>query len=340
MRRTAGIRPRFRWLTAVVAFAALLAVGGCRSRSGADNAEGSPGPASPTIMAVTAAKVTVAPMHQELRLLGTTVALRHLTIRAPAAGRVLGLNLQSGDRVHRGEVVAHIINREVEAAENGLETARRIDPQEAPALSRAVKRYSTGAGIAVRAPQDAVVAQRIVSSGQMVADMDPLADLIDPRDVYVEAAVPVDNLPLVKPGMSASVTSPLHAGGALAARVAALSPSLSQGGATSPARIEFTGEERITQAEAPVEVRITTEYVPDAVTIAAAALFQDAANNSYYVFVAGADGLAHRTAVTAGIRTQSQVQITSGLKPGQIVITSGGYALSDGLKVNLTVAQN
>jgi multidrug efflux pump subunit AcrA (membrane-fusion protein) len=279
-------------------------------------------------------------MHQELRLLGTTVALRHITLRAPSAGRVLGLNLQSGDRVHRGEVVAHIINREVEAAENGLEAARRIDPQEAPALSRAVKRYSKGEGIAVRAPEDAVVAQRIVSGGQMVADMDPLADLIDPRDVYVEAAVPVDELSLVKPGMSATVTSPLHAGGALPARVAALSPSLSQGGATSPARIEFTSEERITQADAPVEVKITTEYVPDAVIIPAAALFQDAANNSYYVFVTGPDSLAHRTAVTVGIRTQSQVQVTSGLKPGQVVITSGGYALSDGLKVNVTVAKN
>jgi multidrug efflux pump subunit AcrA (membrane-fusion protein) len=291
-------------------------------------------------MAVTAAKVTAGPMHQELRLLGTTVALRHITLRAPSAGRVLGLNLQSGDRVHRGEVVAHIINREVEAAENGLEVARRIDPQDAPALSRAVKRYSKGEGIAVRAPEDAVVAQRIVSSGQMVADLDPLADLIDPHSVYVEAAVPVDELSLVKPGMSASVTSPLYAGGALSARVAALSPSLSQGGATSPARIEFTSEERITQADAPVEVRITTEYIPDAMIIPAAALFQDAANNSYYVFVAGPDGLAHRTAVTVGIRTQSQVQVTSGLKSGQVVITSGGYALSDGLKVNLTLAKN
>jgi RND family efflux transporter MFP subunit len=253
---------------------------------------------------------------------------------------VLGLNLQSGDRVHRGEVVAHIINREVEAAENGLEAARRIDPQEAPALSRAVKRYSKGEGIAVRAPEDAVVAQRIVSSGQMVADMDPLADLIDPRDVYVEAAVPVDELSIVRAGMSAAVSSPLHPGSALPARVAALSPSLSQGGATSPARIEFTSEERITVTEAPVEVKITTEYVPDAVIIPAAALFQDAANNGYYVFVAGPDGLAHRTAVTVGIRTQSQVQIKSGIKPGEIVITSGGYALSDGLKVNVTVAKN
>src|SRR5258708_26331234 len=315
MRRMAGIRPRFRWLTAVAAFAALLVAGGWRSGGSADNAEGSGGRGSPTSMAVTAAKVTVGPRRQELRLLGTTVALRHLTVRAPAAGRVLGLNLQSGDRVHRGEVVAHIINREVEAAENGLEAARRIDPQEAPELSRAVKRYSKGEGIAVRAPEDAVVAQRIVSSGQMVADMDPLADLIDPRDVYVEAAVPVDELSIVRAGMSAAVSWPRHPGRALSARVSALSPSLSQGGATSPARIEFTSEERITVTEAPVEAKITTEYVPDAVIILAAALFQDAANNGYYVFVAGPDGLAHPTTGPVSIRTHSPLPQPSRIKP-------------------------
>ena len=55
-----------------------------------------------------------------------------------------GLNLQSGDRVRTGEVVAHVINREIEAAEHGLEVAEQIDPAEAAALARSVNRYSRG----------------------------------------------------------------------------------------------------------------------------------------------------------------------------------------------------
>jgi len=62
-----------------------------------DSAESQPAP--PVVMAVTAARVRIAPMRAELRLLGTTVAMRHITLRAPAAGRVMGLELQSGDRV-------------------------------------------------------------------------------------------------------------------------------------------------------------------------------------------------------------------------------------------------
>jgi len=279
-------------------------------------------------------------MRQELRLLGATVAMRHITLRAPAAGRVTGLNLQSGDKVRAGEVVAHVINREIEAAEHGLEVAQQIDPAEAAALARSVNRYARGAGIEVTAPEDAIVSQRLVSSGQLVNDQEPLADLIDPKSIYVEAAVPVDDISLVRPGMSAAVTSPLDPGIDFPARVVALSPSFTQGAATSPARLDFTGPRTITEAGAPVEIRVTTISTPDAIVIPSAALFQDAANDSFYVFVAGPDGKAHRTTVAIGIRNTNAVQITAGLAAGQLVITSGGYALSDGLQVKVTVVQN
>jgi len=274
-----------------------------------------------------------------LRLLGTTVATRHLQLRSPSAGRVLGFNLQNGDRVRRGEIVAHVLNREIEAAMNGLAVAQRLEPDEAPALAQSVKRYSHGGGVAVVAPEDGIVAQRLVSSGQMVSDLDPLAELIDPRSVLVEAAVPVGDLGLIRPGMDATITSPMMPGAAMPARVAALSPTLSPNGATSPARIEFTTSQRVSEAGAPVEVSITTASEPDAIVIPVVALFQDAGIGSYHVFVAGTDGRAHRTPVTVGIRSGNHVQVTAGVRPGDLVITSGGYALADGLKVNVTVAR-
>jgi multidrug efflux pump subunit AcrA (membrane-fusion protein) len=292
------------------------------------------------MMAVSGARVAVKPMRSELRLLGETVARRHISLRAPAAGRVIGLNIQTGDRVRRGEVVAHLLSREVEAAENGLAIARQIDPADAPSLTESVKRYAHGAGVPVTIPEDAIVAQRIVSPGQLVGDLEQLADLIDPRSIFVNAAVPVDDLATIRPGMEAVVTSPLRPGLAFPARVAGISPSFSQAGATSPARIEFSGRERIYESGAPVEVTITIKSVPNAIVIPSTALFEDAANDRFYVFVAGEDGRMHRQTVTVGIRSPAEVQITSGVQDGQIVITSGGYALSDGVKVKVSLQRN
>lgn len=312
---------------------AALVIAGCRSAPSADE-DNAAEPAAIT-MAVSGARVTMKPMRSELHLLGETEARHHISLRAPVAGRVIGLDIQTGDRVKRGEVVAHIISREVEAVENGLAVARQVDSADASSLAESVKRYVHGAGVPVTAPADAIVAQRIVTSGQLVADLDQLADLIDPRSVFVNAAVPVDDLATIRPGMEASVNSPLHPGVDFPARVAGLSPSFNQVGATSAARIEFTGVQRIYEAGAPVEAKVTIKFVPDATVIPRTALFEDAANGSYYVFVAAKDGRAHRQTVVVGIRSQLEVQITSGVRPGEVVITSGGYALSDGLKVTV-----
>lgn len=322
---------------AVLAVIAFGWVAGCDAGSSGDDKATSP---TPAIMSVTGVRATRAAISSELSLLGTTVALRHITLRAPTAGRVLSFNLQSGDHVRRGEIVAHILNREVEAAESGVAVARRVDPGEARTLAAAVNRYTRDDGVAVAAPDDAIVAQRIVSSGQIVADLDPLADLVDPRSVYVDAAVPINDVALIKPGMAATVTSPTQLGVDFPARIAALSPNFSATGTSASARVEFSGEGRINQAGAPVEVRVETAYIPDAVVIPSSALFQNASPPGWYVFVSGSDGSAHRRSVVVGIRSGDSTQVTAGLEPGQIVLTSGGYALSDGLRVKVAVAKN
>ena len=300
--------------------------------------EGAPAEAAPTVvLAVSAARVAIKPMRQELSLPGVTAALRTLTLRAPAAGRVVGLEVTTGDRVQRGQVIGHIINREEDAAQAGLEAAQKIDPTEAASLARSVKRYSGGTGIPVRVPENALVIQSVVSPGQIVNEFDPLVELVDPSSVYVDAQAPINGLGALRAGMGATVVSAFKPGVVFSARVWSLSPSFSAGGTTAPVWVQFTGQDRISEIGASVEVHITIKSVPDAIVIPAAALFQDAEHNTSYVFIVGADGRAHRTIITTGIRSPTEVQVMQGLKPGNLVITSGGYALSDGLEVRASV---
>ncbi len=329
-------RPRF---PLVLAALAAIAIAGCRLGGATrDDAEEAPSAeAVNPVLAVTVARAVVAPMQSELRLLGVTEAFRHIILRAPVAGRVLGINVHVGDVVRRGQVVARVLSHEVEAAEQGVEIARKLDKADAAALAERVKRYADKSGIAVKAPDGGVVSKPPITSGQTVGYLDPLVDLIDPASVYVNAAVPLDELHLIKTGMSAAVVSPLEPGTDFPARVAAILPSFNPSSATSSVRIEFTSSRRIVETGAPVEVRIITRSIPDAIVIPAAALFQDT-NSGYHVFVARDDGRAHRVPVTLGIQKPDKVQVSAGLRAGDNVITSGGYALSDGLRV--TVAQD
>lgn len=321
--------------TAILAsiLTAALAAPGCNRSAPDRGINRRAEPAVAPSLAVDVARVVTAPIGSELKLLGTTTALRHITLKAPSSGRLVDLNLLSGDVLRRGQTVAYVVSREDEAARAGLDVARQWDPQDAKSLAPAVKRYATGRGVPVTVPANAVVARRLASSGQYVAYLDPIADLVDPASIYVEAAVPINDEALVRPGMAAVVTSPVAPGEKFPARVVALSPSIEQNSVTSSARLEFTGPRRIRVAGAAVQVQVVSQEAPNAAVIPASALFQNADNGTFYVFVLGTDGRAHRRTVTVGIRTPAHVQVVRGLVPGETVITSGGYALSDNLKV-------
>ena len=247
------------------------------------------------------------------------------------------MNFKIGDSVRKGQTIAHVLSLEIEAARQGLGVAKQIDQQDAAALEKSVNKYTHEAGIAVVATESGVVSAPPVSSGQVVAYLDPLADLVDPKSIYLDAAVPAEDAHLIAIGMPAMVKSPLQPDLEMPARVAAVLPNFNAGSATSSVRIEFTGPGRIIAAGAPAEAIVITQSVPSALVIPAAALFQDD-NGAFHVFVAGKDGRAHRGAVTIGIRNQDRVQVTSGLALGDLVITSGGYALYDGLQVSTVQA--
>jgi len=325
-------RSNFHAIGIFAAAMAAIVLAGCGGAKKSDDEDSTP--ANPVLL-VSAAKAEVHPMTSELRLLGKTVATHHVIVRAPTAGRVTGIKLQTGDSVRKGQVVARVVNREIEAAEAGLEVARKIDPQDAAGLSASVARHNRSAGIPVVAPDSGIVSQPPVTNGQMVADLDTLVDLIDPKSLYIDTSLPLSELSMVRPGMAATVTSPFRPGTVFPARVAALMPNFDTTSETSSVRTDFTGPDRITEAGAPVEVRIVTSSASDAIVIPVAALFQDQGVDKYHVFVIGADGHAHRTDIKVGLRDRERVQVTDGVKAGDLIVTSGGYALSDGLSVRV-----
>jgi len=74
---------------------ATMVLAGCGGGGKPADEEGSGAPEPKPVLLVAAAKAEVHPMKAELHLLGKTVATRHVIIRAPTPGRVIGLKLVS-----------------------------------------------------------------------------------------------------------------------------------------------------------------------------------------------------------------------------------------------------
>ena len=57
------------------------------------------------------------------------------------------------------------------------------------------------------------------------------------------------------------------------------------------------------------------------------------------VMVVGSDGAAHREHVTVGLVDGADVQVLSGVSPGDLVISGGAYALDEGTRVKVGPAE-
>jgi len=58
------------------------------------------------------------------------------------------------------------------------------------------------------------------------------------------------------------------------------------------------------------------------------------------VMVVADKSIAHEVHVTIGVRSSGRVQITSGLRGGETVVTEGNYGLPDGTKVTIASPQS
>jgi multidrug efflux pump subunit AcrA (membrane-fusion protein) len=84
---------------------------------------------------------------------------------------------------------------------------------------------------------------------------------------------------------------------------------------------------------------MVAKKVPDAIVVPSSALVKSGEAGTS-VMVVGPDQVAHAKAVQVGIRSDNEVQITSGLNAGDRIVTSGAYGLPDNTKVTWNTNTN
>jgi multidrug resistance efflux pump len=184
----------------------------------------------------------------------------------------------------------------------------------------------------IRAPFAGVVAQRFKNSGDLALAVptDPVLRIIDPTRIEVTALVPQGEAPRVLVGTTARLAG--AGGDPVRLTVAAVNAP----GATAPAgmtavRLTFLDVPQVA-VDTPVEVDIDAEERANVVFVPPDAIVGSGASAAVYV---AAGDRAQRRAVTIGISTEERVEITSGVRAGDLVITRGHANLPDGALVSV-----
>jgi multidrug efflux pump subunit AcrA (membrane-fusion protein) len=188
----------------------------------------------------------------------------------------------------------------------------------------------------IRSPIDGVVTDRPLFAGETAAAGAPLVTVMDTSSLLAKTHLAQSVAQRMKVGDEASVAVPGLAK-PVSAKVDLISPALDPGSTTVEVWLRIDNQSGILKVGTPVKVSIAGRTAAQALKIPASSILT-AEDGSKSAMIVGADGAAHKKAITIGIADAEQVQVSDGLGPSDLVITGGAYGLDDGAKVKVAAA--
>jgi multidrug efflux pump subunit AcrA (membrane-fusion protein) len=185
----------------------------------------------------------------------------------------------------------------------------------------------------IKSPIDGVVTERPQYPGELAAANQPLLTVMDLSKLIAKAHIAQSEAAALKVGDPAEMQLP-GLEEKVKGRVSLVSPAVDPGSTTIEVWVETTKPSSALKPGMTVQVQIAAATAQDALAVPASAVYKNADGTSF-VLVAGADEKAHAKTVETGIRGASEVQILSGIKEGEAIITSGGYALPDNTQIKI-----
>jgi multidrug efflux pump subunit AcrA (membrane-fusion protein) len=185
----------------------------------------------------------------------------------------------------------------------------------------------------IRSPINGVVTDRPLFAGETASAGGPLITVMDTSELLAKTHIAHSLAVQLKVGDAALVRVPGLTDPA-PAKVSMVSPALDPGSTTVEVWVKIDNKSGKLKVGVPVKVSITGRTVAEAWKVPDSAI-QTADDGTKSVMVVGSDGAAHSKPVTLGIDDGTEVQVTGGLAPTDLVITTGAYGLDEGTKVRV-----
>jgi membrane fusion protein, multidrug efflux system len=335
-------------------------------------AEETKAPEVPTISAETA-KVARTTLTEELAIRGTVAAVPNEDVKVSAlvAGRVNAVSVAEGDSVRQGQVIAELdrqpmddqrrqaaaaaeqakaqlenarlnLRRNQQLFERGIAAGKEVEDARAQmaAAQAAVDTASAALSTAdrnverakVRSPIAGQVVKRMVSVGEQVdgTAAQPIAEIANLDRVELAANVPSEYLSRIKPGQAATLASDAFPGRRFAGSVLAIAPAVDTTTNAGLVRIRIVNADRALKVGMFAECRVALGERPNALTVPPSAVVKSDEGAAVYVL---SGDTAQRTAVKVGLEQPTAIEILSGVKEGDTVLTSSVYGLGEQAKV-------
>jgi membrane fusion protein (multidrug efflux system) len=287
---------------------------------------------------------------------GTVNAIRTVAVNAQVSGALLAMEVEEGDRVDTGDLLARLDDREIRAqlrsaeaafnvAEAAYERSQQLRERQVitqPEYERDQTAYEaaraqldqlqTRAGFTeVRAPIGGIVTTKAVESGDVVGNQGRILEIAEVDTMVVRVAISELDVVQIREGDMVDVALDALPGQPLRARVRRIFPAADPATRLVPVEVALErADGRLTRPGFLARVSFDLDPKEDAILVSAAALVSRGGGQGVYLV---AESSVVLRSVTPGLTAAGDVEILEGLAVGDRVVTAGANLLRDGAAI-------
>ena len=188
--------------------------------------------------------------------------------------------------------------------------------------ARALKAGSNLARFALRTPISGTLLSKDLTLGEAVGSDKPLFRVADLSVLWIDLAIPVSDLSLVRAGQPVWVSN--KSGQKTKGQVVFVQPELDSASRSGSVRVQIDNAQGVWRSGEFVDAMIQTDEPKLAISVPISAIVM--IENEPSVFVEGSEGLAPRV-VKVGNRSGDRQEIISGLSAGERFVTGNVFVL-------------
>ena len=361
-----GVRPRRRWRSVTLAICLLIAIGGFVF--GIKILQIGKMMSTPMVMpptTVSSAVVKEEDWAPTLSAIGSVSAVQGAVVSAELGGVVAEINFQSGGVAKKGDVLMrldssaeeaqlHTAEADLELAKANLERERDLAARKVVSkqeLDTAQSTFGQKQGAVdnmrafitkkqIRAPFDGMLGIRQVNVGQMINSGQQVVQLTALDRVYVDFALPQQNLPQLAAGYEARVHADALPGREFKGKVTAINSMVDNVTRNISLQATFDNPDHELHPGMFVKVEVILPNKSKTLVIPGSAVSYAPYGNSVFVIdnkkdpKTGKESQSLRQAfVRIGEARGDFVAVTDGLKAGDVVVSTGVFKLRNGMPV-------
>jgi membrane fusion protein (multidrug efflux system) len=310
------------------------------------------------IVSIEAAQVKLGTMTKRISTVGKLRANNEVVIRSEMAGKIQNIHFQEGSDVHAGDVLIDFVKDDLEAelkqaqAELVLRKAdyeRQKQLKSTSAVSE--KKYEEAKAAfdmaeakveaaeaklkkaTIVAPFSGTIGLIDVSIGAFVQGAQDLVRLVENDPMKIDFKVPEKNLHDVGVGQSAELKLEGFPDEKFVATIDAIDARVDPQSHSIAIRASIPNSDKKLRAGLFASVSVIIGEKGNTIMVPESAVARE--GNVEYVWTVES-GKAGRRPVLTGTRENGQIEIVAGLRPGEIVVTSGQIKLGEGTAVKIT----